>query len=409
MKILLATSSVTPLAGIPSYNRELCSLLGKDNELHLLVDENINEYSGYKKVYTTAGITILKFVDFKKLCTVLNKEDYDVIINSNSHSMSICAPYINNRTRIITISHSLGTFDCDNAALNHKYVDRIVALSDNCRKYLKKRFRIKGDKISVIFNSVADKVDSIILREAKKQNTRLRIVFAGGTASSKSPDIVIPIIWELSKTNLEFDFYWLGITTPPLKTIQPYNDVRQILPNDERVFVKGLIPHNQAADIIANCNIFLAPSRREGFPMALLEAMRVGCIPIVSDYNIANKEVINDNVNGFIINHRDTKAFIDRIKDIICNHEYYKKIYEESYSTFKNELSFSIWHSKISDLLSDNSQSHKMRKSLNHFDFYFNVIHFQLLEKYNLIENHLKEVVPCAWRFYKFYRRYQNK
>ena len=44
MKILLATSSVTPNAGIPSFNRELCSLLNVENEMHLLVDENIESY-----------------------------------------------------------------------------------------------------------------------------------------------------------------------------------------------------------------------------------------------------------------------------------------------------------------------------------------------------------------------------
>ena len=44
MKILLATSSVTPNAGIPSFNRELCSLLNEENEVHLLVDENIESY-----------------------------------------------------------------------------------------------------------------------------------------------------------------------------------------------------------------------------------------------------------------------------------------------------------------------------------------------------------------------------
>ena len=44
MKILLATSSVTPNAGIPSFNRELCRLLNVENEMHLLVDENIESY-----------------------------------------------------------------------------------------------------------------------------------------------------------------------------------------------------------------------------------------------------------------------------------------------------------------------------------------------------------------------------
>ena len=52
MKILLATSSVTPNAGIPSFNRELCSLLNEENEVHLLVDENIESYQGYVRTYS---------------------------------------------------------------------------------------------------------------------------------------------------------------------------------------------------------------------------------------------------------------------------------------------------------------------------------------------------------------------
>ena len=58
MKILLATSSVTPNAGIPSFNRELCRLLNVENEMHLLVDENIESYRGYAKIYSITGINI---------------------------------------------------------------------------------------------------------------------------------------------------------------------------------------------------------------------------------------------------------------------------------------------------------------------------------------------------------------
>lgn len=57
MKILLATSSVTPNAGIPSFNRELCRLLNVENEMHLLVDENIESYRAIAKVRKTAGKT----------------------------------------------------------------------------------------------------------------------------------------------------------------------------------------------------------------------------------------------------------------------------------------------------------------------------------------------------------------
>lgn len=406
-KILLATSSVTPNAGIPSFNRELCSLLGEEYEMHLLVDENIQSYTGYRKVFSTAGLSIYKYEDVSKLLSMINNEHYDVIINSNSHIMSLLASFVGDETRLITVSHSLGTMDCDNAAFNNKYVDDIIALSSSCKDYIRKRFNIKEDsKIKIIFNSVADATDAESKRNTKKKIDKVKIVFAGGSAPSKSPDLIVPIIHELCKTDISFEFYWLGITSPPLKKFQPYNDIRQVLPKDDRVIVTGLIPQKKAAEIIASCNVFLAPSRREGFPMALLEAMRIGCIPIVSDFKIANLEIIQNCKNGYVISHKDVHAFVRKLADIAVNHANYQDIYDESYKTFTEELSFPIWRIKIQQLIAEQTLSHKQRKPFNPRAFKLVGWRFKMLDKFNLIENHLKEVLPCAIRFFTFYKKY---
>lgn len=412
MKILLATYSVTPNSGIPSFNRELCSLLNTENEIHLLVDENIKSYIGYTKIFSTYGKDIYNFQEFSKILQDLLSENYDVIINSNSYIMSLLSAYMHNKTCIISISHSLGTMDCDNAAFNQKYVDNIIALSCSCKNYIIKRFRIKNkEKIKVIFNSVAENPNAKLIREKKINTNKIRIVFAGGSAASKSPDIIIPIIHELCKTDLSFEFYWLGLTTPPLKKIQPYNDIRLILPKDKRIIVTGLIPQNQAAEIIASCNVFLAPSRREGFPMALLEAMRIGCIPIVSDFRIANQEIIENGINGYIIPHNNIQAFVDRLSDIISNHKNYNDIYNKSYETFIKELSFPIWKEKILSIISEKSNSNIKRLPLTPLSYKIKTLQFKILEKFNLIENNLIEVVPCAIKFYMYYKkinRYAN-
>lgn len=406
MKILLATSSVTPNAGIPSFNRELCSLLNVGNEIHLLVDENIESYTGYVKTYSTTGINIYNFKNVSELLNKLQAENYDVIINSNSHIMSLLAAFIDDKIRLITISHSLGTMDCDNAAFNNKYVDHIIALSSSCKDYISHRFSIKNnDKIKVVFNSVADDPEAEAMKRRKMVSDKVKIVFAGGSAASKSPDLVIPIVHNLCKTDLPFEFYWLGITTPPLKKFQPFDDVRWVLPKDERVIVTGLIPQQKAAEIIASCNVFLAPSRREGFPMALLEAMRIGCIPVVSDFKIVNQEIIRNGINGYVIPHKDVNAFVDRLSDIIKNHESYKNVYEESYKTFIEELSFPVWKERIYSVIIKNSATHKRRKIITKYAFRKTVWHFKMLDKCNLIENYVKEVLPCAIKFYKYYNK----
>lgn len=410
MKILLATSTVTYNAGIPSFNRELATLIGADNELHLLVDEDIISYPGYMKVFSTANINIFNYKDVLNLLDVLLLEDYDVVVNSNSHLISLLAPFLDNRTRLITVSHSMGTMDCDNAIFNKNYIDNIIALSSSCKEYICNRFgRDLESKISVIFNSVKGNPRADQLRNTKKHNDTIKIVFAGGAAPSKSPDIIVPVIHELCKTSMKFEFYWLGIKTPPMKRFQVYNDISDILPNDPRVIVTGLIPQKEAANIISACNIFIAPSRREGFPMALLEAMSVGCIPIVSDYKIANKEIIDDAVNGYVIHHKDINAFVQRISHIVMNHCDYHNIYDNSYQDFIAKLSFPIWRNKMLQVFQMSALEHKERLVISKLTFLITVLRFKVLENYNLIENHIKEVLPCAVKFLKYYIQYGHR
>lgn len=407
MKILLATSTITPNAGIPSYNRELCSLLGREHEMQLLVGESISEYQGYKKVFSTKAYNAFSYKAFVELLSSINSEKFDLIINSNSHEMAIMTPFINTNTKIVTVSHSLGTLDCDNAAFKSRYIDNIIALSDACGRYIDKKFNTGNvSKVKVVFNSVAENPNAHQLRLEKKSREPLSIVFAGGSSASKAPDIVVPVIQKLCETDLDFRFYWMGNSTPPLKKIQPYNDIRKVLPNDKRVIVTGRIPHEEADKLISTCNIFFAPSRREGFPMALLEALRVGCIPVVADFDIANKEIITDSLNGFVIPHNDINAFVNRFKDILLNHSVYEAIYENSYTLYTDRLSFEFWEKKMKDIISNLADNHQERLN-NPSMLSYEIVkwQFKFLEKWDLIHNQLTEVLPVAIKFYKLYKK----
>lgn len=408
MKILLATTSVTGNSGVPSFNRELIKLLYRENEIHLLVNEKLETYIGCNKIYSTNKVNIFNYRDVFELLKKINNEDYDVIINSKSYIMSLMVSFLNNSVRVVTVSHSLGTMDCANAVFSNKYIDSVIALSKSCKDYICNHFRIESNKINVVFNSIVDNPNALSIRNEKMACNTIKIVFAGGAAPSKSPDIAIQVIKQLCKTTLPFKFYWLGGTTPPLKKIQPFDDIRKLLPQDDRIIVTGRLPQPQAAELIASCNIFFAPSRREGFPMALLEAMSVGCIPIVSDYKIANREIIHDCINGYVIPHKKIASFIERISDIIRNHGKYKNIYECSYRTFVDELSFPHWRKNMQSILSSTKITHSKRKHISRASFNLLVLRFRFLYIYNLIENCVMEVGPCAYRFYKYYRNVFN-
>ena len=404
MKILLATSSVTPNAGIPSYNREVCAMLSKEHEMHLLVDEDVKQYPGYSKVTTLAGINQSSFNECVRLLSEINAESYDLIINSNSHIMARLVPFVNDKTKVITVSHSLRYTDSDNAAFNNRYIDHIVALSGYNKEYMERKFHIKN-KIHVIYNFVADDLDNNAIRERKKKNETLKIVYAGGTAPSKCPEIVLGVIRILKATNYPFEFYWMGIKTPPFKRFQPFDDVSVLVPEDERIVFTGKIPRDQASKLIGESNIFFAPSRREGCPMALLEAMRIGTIPIVADYKIANREIIEDGVNGFVIDHNNVKAFADKMVEIITHHQDYWYIYEKSRKTYIEGLAFNTWKRKMSALINDSSSKHKRRKAkMTKFSFLFNILRFNTMHVWNLCQMIYLEILPSALPIYKMYK-----
>jgi Glycosyltransferase len=409
MKILLATRSVTPNSGVPSYNREVSAFLSREHHIDLLVTEDLKACTPYRKVYSTYGMSLDSFDGCQSLVQSINAESYDLIINSNSEFAAVLAPFWNDNTKVISVSHSLGTVDCINAVYNADYTDHIIALSQGCRSYISRHHSISSHgKISVVFNSIASHLNADFIRDRKKTSEQISIVFAGGSAPSKSPDIIVQVLHKLCKTNRDFVFYWLGITTPPLKRLQPFRNIQDVLPNDSRIKVLGKIPQNEAAEIIANSNVFFAPSRREGFPMALLEAMRIGCIPIVADYNIANREIIIDGYNGFVISHNNIDGFVNKIIDIIDRPSTYDYIYDNCYHTFEDKLCFDVWYKQMSSVLANSDMTHSTRIPFTKYAFKRSLIGYSLSAKLSFFENFCKEIVPCAYKFRNFYRKYNK-
>ena len=121
----------------------------------------------------------------------------------------------------------------------------------------------------------------------------------------------------------------------------------------------------------------MAPSRREACPIALLEAMRVGTIPIVADFDIANKEIVRDGKNGFVISHKNIDAWVNRIGDIINNPSNYTDIYYNSYMTFKEELTFDIWKNNMDRVIYGSGLNHRRRSELTMSDLLIRTLYIK--------------------------------
>lgn len=64
-------------------------------------------------------------------------------------------------------------------------------------------------------------------------------------------------------------------------------------------------------------SIFLMSSATEGFGMTILEAQQLGCVPIVMDSYKAVRDIIEDELNGFITPNGDIVSFSEKIKSLV--------------------------------------------------------------------------------------------
>jgi glycosyltransferase involved in cell wall biosynthesis len=89
-----------------------------------------------------------------------------------------------------------------------------------------------------------------------------------------------------------------------------------------RAPVKFLTPvtNTEVLDICSHNDIFVFPTRFEGFPVALLEAMSVGLVPVVSDLPSGVPEVVTEQT-GFRVPVGDVNGFVSAIVYMYHNPE----------------------------------------------------------------------------------------
>lgn len=348
MKILLATSAAVPSGGgIASYNQELLALLGDVNEFYLLTSADEHDVEGFVFTESIFGKYVQDYNFAKHLIERINSECFDLIINSNSEFITVSAPFLH--APIIAIAHFINGILADRAGFNSKYVNSIVSLSYYGKAYLEKKFKIfDPNKVKVIYNFVRN----ISYISEKENNKKLVIVYPGGTSIKKSMDVVMDVAYRLKRTKFDFTFYWLGNTVLPSAKLSIFGvkDLKQMLHDDPRFIITGNVPREEAESIISAANVFLLPSRGEGCPMTLLEAMRVGCIPVISDAHHGSFELIDSSKAGLVVKQGDSKATFDLLVDIILHHEKYKNFYNKSKALSETTLNPEVWKSQM-DLL----------------------------------------------------------
>ena len=219
-----------------------------------------------------------------------------------------------------------------NAEVDRRYFKKfntIVTISDECLKILKEVFPTESDKFKMIPNLSSRKIienqSRIFIPDEYKDEKRIKLLSVGRLSEQKGYDMAIDAAEFLKKEKINFCWFILG-DGELRKKIE-----KSIVQRKLQDVVKLLGIRENPYPYIAQCDIFVQPSRFEGKSVVLDEA-RILCKPIVvTNYATVYDQI--DDSNGCIVK-MDGKSIAEGIKELILNEEK-RNSYVETLQTLK--------------------------------------------------------------------------
>jgi len=122
--------------------------------------------------------------------------------------------------------------------------------------------------------------------------TPLTIAFVGRFGRVKGSDIILEIGRHLKEKGGSPNFIIItnGVGEEAFRGEWAFNDTTTYYSN---------LPNKEVQQQLAGAQVILMPSRLEGFPVVLIEAMRRGVVPVCSDISTGFPELVEDGVTGY--------------------------------------------------------------------------------------------------------------
>ena len=191
-----------------------------------------------------------------------------------------------------------------------RYTNKIICVSQNDVNLARQKRIAPKEKITLIHNGVAIPSSPI----QKRNHERVRIIFVGRLAAPKEPKRLLEAFASLPQNirdQAEVEIIGSGPCTTVL--VQWYSQHEEI---KHQISLLGDVPHDQVVSHLKNADLFVLPTRWEGFPYTILEAMACG-LPVIATNVGGISEAVDE--SGILIRKKDTQALAKALETLIVN------------------------------------------------------------------------------------------
>lgn len=190
----------------------------------------------------------------------------------------------------------------------HSRVKRYVVPGEMTYKYLESNNYLSEDNlIEYIPNTVNDNYKIQYDEMVKKFSNIETIVmyYSGNNVIGKGVDLLVSVLInnkiQCDRRKLIFEFYGAG------------EEVE--IPINKSIKIMGFLEGSEYTEGIAKSHIFVLPSRRDCNPLTAIEALKSGCVILVSNGVGSYPETVKG--NGIVFEKDDEQALVSSINEIL--------------------------------------------------------------------------------------------
>ncbi|OMC73880.1 hypothetical protein BK125_22950 [Paenibacillus odorifer] len=198
-----------------------------------------------------------------------------------------------------------------------RFTDILITINKEDYSIAKKSFKAK--KIEYVPGIGVDTSKVIPYLEKDKKKSELKItkdtiiiLSVGELSKRKNHEVIIKALAKIKHLNISYLICGYGDLDVYLKKLS----------NDLGVYdkVEFLGFRKDIAEICLAADLFVFPSKQEGLPVAMMEAMLAG-LPVVCSKIRGNTDLIEDGRNGYLVEVDDIDGYKDCMNKLIGNDE----------------------------------------------------------------------------------------
>lgn len=284
-------------------------------------------------------LTIVKIGEY------LQKNNFDLLVSqgvvSNAYARMISIGY--KIPNLVTV-HSTIDSDYKNPITKniYKLIDfagsfktkKYIAVSEFIKSSLLKN-KVKPNKIKVIYNGVD------FDKPKPRQHRRLVVGSMGRLDQVKGFDILIKAFSLLDNKRLRLKIAGIG------EELEQLSELAKALGVKNRVEFVGF--QKNVNDFLDSIDVYVQPSRSEGFGIAVVEAMSRE-LPVVVTPVGSLGEIVDDKQTGIIAKKAEPKSVADALKFMVENYEESTKIGKNARLSVVERFDIKTWIQQTVDV-----------------------------------------------------------